>query len=174
MKLILGKFYRHLAIFYWSHCTQCFHFFGGVGRADEEKSFFDRSWNRYNKHFFRWAIPGIFFFIFVFLLQFTVYKYSIWKFADGWIRTTDLWCRKQPLFQLNHNHCQIINKFWHRVTALRWILQVTWLLLINQSALFKLGIVNLYYNIGSWLSYVNVDPAPLDVFQSQYGLWCAI
>ena len=27
------------------------------------------------------------------------------KFADGWIRTTDLWCRNRPLCQLSHNHC---------------------------------------------------------------------
>ena len=26
-------------------------------------------------------------------------------FADDWIRTVDLWSRKQPLFQLSHNHC---------------------------------------------------------------------
>ena len=27
------------------------------------------------------------------------------KFADDWIRTADLWCWKQPLDQLSHNHC---------------------------------------------------------------------
>ena len=26
------------------------------------------------------------------------------NFADDWIWTADLWCRKQPLFQLCHNH----------------------------------------------------------------------
>ena len=25
------------------------------------------------------------------------------NFADDWIRTTDLWCQKQPLYQLNHS-----------------------------------------------------------------------
>ena len=40
--------------------------------------------------FFKWAIPGLFFFIF--------YKQSC--------RWLDLmWCRKQPLYQLSHNHC---------------------------------------------------------------------
>ena len=34
-------------------------------------------------------------------MQVIVHRY---KFADGWIRTVDLWCRKQPLFQLRHNH----------------------------------------------------------------------
>ena len=27
------------------------------------------------------------------------------KFANDWIRTTDLWYRKQPLNQVSHNHC---------------------------------------------------------------------
>ena len=40
--------------------------------------------------FIKWAIPGLFFFIF--------YKQSC--------RWLDLmWCRKQPLYQLSHNHC---------------------------------------------------------------------
>ena len=26
------------------------------------------------------------------------------NFADDWIRTTDLWCWKRPLYQLSHNH----------------------------------------------------------------------
>ena len=29
------------------------------------------------------------------------------KFADDWIRTSDLWCQNWPLFQQNHNHCPI-------------------------------------------------------------------
>ena len=28
------------------------------------------------------------------------------NFADDWIRTTDLWNRKRPLYQLSHNHYQ--------------------------------------------------------------------
>ena len=28
------------------------------------------------------------------------------NFADDWIRTADLWCWKQLLYQLSHNHCQ--------------------------------------------------------------------
>ena len=54
--------------------------------------------------FFKWAISGLFFFILVFSIQLTVNKSSI-KFADGWIRTADLWYRKLPLYQLSHNHC---------------------------------------------------------------------
>ena len=27
------------------------------------------------------------------------------NFADDWIRTAGLWCGKQMLYQLSHNHC---------------------------------------------------------------------
>ena len=27
------------------------------------------------------------------------------NFADVWIQTVDLWCQKQRLYQLSHNHC---------------------------------------------------------------------
>ena len=27
------------------------------------------------------------------------------NFANDWIRSMDLWCRKWPLYQLSHNHC---------------------------------------------------------------------
>ena len=33
------------------------------------------------------------------------------KFADDWIRTAVLWCQKQLLYQLNHNHCQNLDKY---------------------------------------------------------------
>ena len=33
------------------------------------------------------------------------------NFANDWIRTTDLWYHKQPLYQLSHNHCPIHGKF---------------------------------------------------------------
>ena len=39
--------------------------------------------------FRNWAIPGIFFSFFVFSMQLN-------KFVEVWIRTTDLWCWKQP------------------------------------------------------------------------------
>ena len=32
-------------------------------------------------------------------------KCSLQIFADDWIRSVDLWNRKQPLYQLSHNHC---------------------------------------------------------------------
>ena len=44
--------------------------------------------------------PASFFFILVFSIQLIVQI----NFADDWIRTADLWCRKQPLYQLHHNH----------------------------------------------------------------------
>ena len=33
------------------------------------------------------------------------------NFADDWIRTMDIWCWKQPLYQLSHNHCPEIFYF---------------------------------------------------------------
>ena len=56
------------------------------------------------EYFLKCAIPGHFSFIFVFSLQLTVNKCSI-KFSDDWIQTVDLWYRKQPSYQLSHNHC---------------------------------------------------------------------
>ena len=44
--------------------------------------------------------PTSFLFIFVFSIQLIARI----NFADDWIRTTDLWCRMRPLYQLHHNH----------------------------------------------------------------------
>ena len=57
--------------------------------------------------FKKWAIPGLFFFIFrLFYNQLTVSKCSI-KVADDWIQTRVLWYWKGPLCQLCHNHCPL-------------------------------------------------------------------
>ena len=29
-------------------------------------------------------------------------------FANDWIRTADIWCQKQLLYQLSHNHCPLL------------------------------------------------------------------
>ena len=62
--------------------------------------------------FLKWAIPGLFFFIFVFSIHLTVnvqYKFL----ADDWIRTADLWNRKRPLYQLSrHHHCPNFENFY--------------------------------------------------------------
>ena len=58
------------------------------------------------KMIFKWAIPGLFFFIVVFSIQSIVHTY----FADDWIRTTDLYCRKRLLSQLHHNLFSILAK----------------------------------------------------------------
>ena len=50
--------------------------------------------------FVKWAIPCLFFFIFIFHIQLTVVK----CFAKDWIQTDVLWYRKQPLYQLIHKH----------------------------------------------------------------------
>ena len=57
--------------------------------------------------FLKWAIPGLFFFIFVFSNFDTVDSKQMFNiiFADDWIRTADLWNQKRPLYQLSHNHC---------------------------------------------------------------------
>ena len=52
----------------------------------------------------KWAIPGLFFFIFAFSIWLTVNKCSI-NLTNDWIRTADLWYWKQPLCQLSQNHC---------------------------------------------------------------------
>ena len=56
-----------------------------------------------NASFFKWAIPALFFFIFVFSGYQLTDKYVL-NIADVGIRTADLWCRKQLLCQLRHNH----------------------------------------------------------------------
>ena len=60
--------------------------------------------HKWRAFFKKWAIPCIFFFIFVFSIQLTVnIQYNI--FADEWIQTADLWIWKRPLYQLSHHHC---------------------------------------------------------------------
>ena len=57
--------------------------------------------------FYKWAIPGLFFFYF--RLFYAVYsKMFHMNFAGDWIRTADLWNQKSPLYQLSHNHYPII------------------------------------------------------------------
>ena len=46
----------------------------------------------------KWAIPGLVSLFLSFLLQVTINKCSIQKFANDWIWTADLW----PLYQLSH------------------------------------------------------------------------
>ena len=64
-----------------------------------KKNMFWRIFNRH-KSSKNWAIPGLFSFIFVISIQLIVHI----NFSDDWIRTADLWCQKQPLYQLGHNH----------------------------------------------------------------------
>ena len=62
-------------------------------------SLFKRNKNSHGEYIFfvklffsKGAICGLFFFIIVFSIQLTLNKCS---FADDWIRTADLWCRKR-------------------------------------------------------------------------------
>ena len=40
--------------------------------------------------------------------------------ADDWIRTANHWNRKQPLYQLSHNHCPFSFPFPISCTAFQW------------------------------------------------------
>ena len=42
-------------------------------------------------------------------LYFRLFNTGNIKFADDWNQTADLWCCKEPLYQLSHNHCNFIN-----------------------------------------------------------------
>ena len=91
------------------YAVQSFHHFLQVlfpERIEHRKKMFLRV-------FLKCAIPGHFSFIFVFSLQLTVNKCSI-KFSDDWIQTVDLWCWKQPSYQLSHNHCTFEGIFGNR------------------------------------------------------------
>ena len=52
------------------------------------------------------------FFNFVFSIHFLI-KLIVNKIADDWLWTADLWCWKQPLSQLRHNHSPTLNVFTH-------------------------------------------------------------
>ena len=54
--------------------------------------------------FLNGPFPASFFFIFIFSMSFLM-QLIVNNISDDWIRTTDLWCRKRPLYQLRHNHC---------------------------------------------------------------------
>ena len=94
VKSFFVNFYRHLAIFFWSHCT-------------EYKSvllllhLYKVCQSSILSLFFIWPLPASFFFIF----NNWQYAYSVNNFVNDLNRTADLWNRKQQLCQLCHNHC---------------------------------------------------------------------
>ena len=51
--------------------------------------------------YFKWAIPGLYLFIFVFEIQFTESFYIVCRCLEN------LWYRKRPLYQPSHNHYPI-------------------------------------------------------------------
>ena len=54
------------------------------------------------------------------------------NFADDWIRTADLWCRKRPLFQLSHKHCPPIFRItWYWITQVKCFVVRVMLLVIK-------------------------------------------
>ena len=65
---------------------------GWITRSTTSKADFYKKTKAKICFFFKWAIPGPFFLLFVFSIQLI-------------IRTADLWCsRKRPIYQLSHNH----------------------------------------------------------------------
>ena len=54
-------------------------------------------------YLFKWAIPGLFFFIFGPFYKQLTGNIGWIKVIDDWIRTTDFWCWKQLFYQLSHN-----------------------------------------------------------------------
>ena len=64
------------------------------------------SWGRSKVQlFFKWTIPGHYFLYFRLFNTVDSKQMFNKKFAEDQIRTADLWCRKQPLYQPIHNHC---------------------------------------------------------------------
>ena len=103
--------------FFWIIVASCFQDFS----FDFERSFFvllvfihcrtliiliKQLWESDLPISFKWAIPGLFSLLFVFSMLFTLGSTQIFKiFAYDWFQTVNLWCWKQPLCQLSHNHC---------------------------------------------------------------------
>ena len=73
-----------------------------------------------NRMFFKWAIPGLFFFIFIFSKQLTENVQCKIHIAYGWIQTADLWNWKQPLYQLSHIHCPKNRMLDKMVLFMKW------------------------------------------------------
>ena len=62
------------------------------------------------------------------------------NFADVGIQTTDLWCWKQPLCQLRHNHGPTENNFIKNSTGIKAAISTTAQLLMQFNFLSKWNI----------------------------------
>ena len=60
-------------------------------------------WLTFYNAFIKWASPGLFFSL-ISSIQYSLQMFNInfYRWLDS---NCSLWCRKQPLFQLMHNHC---------------------------------------------------------------------
>ena len=79
------------------------------------------------------------------------YMLSVWKIADDWIQTTDLWCQKWLLCQLSHshNHCPSLRLFWSCIRFHeRFDLLLTRLYLFFQQNNF---ILQCFWTLDRWL-----------------------
>ena len=72
--------------------------------------------------FKNWSILGLFFFIFVISTQFLI-QWIVINIVVDWIRTTDLWYWKRPIY-LRHNHCR--QKLVNPLVKLESHLAVKW------------------------------------------------
>ena len=72
-----------------------------------------------------WHVRSIYFLIGPFPASFPfIIQLIVNKIVDDWIGALDLWCRKQQLYQLSHNHCQYSLSFSDIVFLMKpWKLQ---------------------------------------------------
>ena len=60
--------------------------------------------------------------------QFSLFN-TVTELADDWIRTADLWCQEQRLYQLRHSRCpksqSIFSRFSHDATELPLYVAIT-------------------------------------------------
>ena len=111
----------------------------------------------FTEKFFKWAIPCLCFFIFVFSKQLVLHV----NFADGWIWTTDRWWRKQPLYQLRHSHCP---KFSPIFSA--WIFRFLFILVTLKQCD---QILRLFFNLWAFTS-MKICPKVPKICQSRFKI----
>ena len=79
----------------------------GFSKSEKIKINFSNTNDRLVLLLFKLAIPGLFLFILVFLIQLTVDVQYKCLPDNYWTQTADLWNWKRALYQLSHNHCPL-------------------------------------------------------------------
>ena len=132
-----------------------------------------------NTYFFneKWAIPGIFLFIFVFSIQLTINKqmFNV-NFADDWSRTEDLWYWKRPLYQLSHNHFPKNTYLWFPSWSLSYgfvcfhldsLLFASWLVEMWNAFISSLKTFGSFWTLITKICYLNLILTQLDALKPQ-------